>query len=132
LETIVIKWLLVARVAYSLLLGDVIFLRIGLRQSGGFCVFSKMTKRSCAKFFSGFRKSHLFITPCIEKQCTRPSKKWRAICSTARFSQSNFWIAGLSQCRTHTLTTWQPWFTFMFLPFSSSNCSDDGKDFEEY
>jgi len=26
----------------------------------------------CAKFFSGFRRKHLFITACIEKQCTRP------------------------------------------------------------
>jgi len=23
-------------------------------------------------FFSGFRRKHLFITTCIEKQCTRP------------------------------------------------------------
>jgi len=34
--------------------------------------FSKTTRRICAKFF--FRWSllqHLFITTCIEKQCTR-------------------------------------------------------------
>jgi len=26
----------------------------------------KTTKRICAKFFSGFRRKHLFITICIE------------------------------------------------------------------
>jgi len=34
--------------------------------------FSKTTRRICAKFFSGFRRKRLFITTCIEKQCTRP------------------------------------------------------------
>jgi len=34
--------------------------------------FSKTTRRIYAKFFSGFRRKHLFITTCIEKQCTRP------------------------------------------------------------
>jgi len=29
--------------------------------------FSKTTRRVCAKFFSGFRRKHLFITTCIEK-----------------------------------------------------------------
>jgi len=34
--------------------------------------FSKTMGRICANFFSGFRRKHLFITTCIEKQCIRP------------------------------------------------------------
>jgi len=34
--------------------------------------FFSTTKRICAKFFSGSRRKHLFITTCIEKQCTWP------------------------------------------------------------
>jgi len=29
-----------------------------------------MTRWICTKFFSGFRRKHLFITICIEKHCT--------------------------------------------------------------
>jgi len=36
----------------------------------GFLRFSQMTRWICAILFSGFRKKHLFITSCIEKQCT--------------------------------------------------------------
>jgi len=39
-----------------------------------FLFFLKMTRRICAKFFSGFERKHLFITSCIEKHCTRPLK----------------------------------------------------------
>jgi len=38
------------------------------------CVFLKKTRWICAKYFSGFRSKHLFITTCNEKQCTRPFK----------------------------------------------------------
>jgi len=31
----------------------------------------KRQDESAPNFFSGFRKKHLFITTCIEKQCTR-------------------------------------------------------------
>jgi len=34
-------------------------------------VFLETTRRICANFFSGFRRKHLFITTCIEKQSTR-------------------------------------------------------------
>jgi len=34
--------------------------------------FSKPISRICTNFFSRFRRKHLFITTCIEKQCTRP------------------------------------------------------------
>jgi len=34
--------------------------------------FSKTTARICAKFFSGFRRKHLFITTYCEKRCTGP------------------------------------------------------------
>jgi len=34
--------------------------------------FLKTTRRICAKFFSGFRRKHLFITTRIKEQCTRP------------------------------------------------------------
>jgi len=38
-----------------------------------FAFFSKTTRWICvSKFFSGFRRKHLFITTCIKKQCTRP------------------------------------------------------------
>jgi len=30
-----------------------------------------MTKHICANFFSGFKRKHLFIATCIEKQCTQ-------------------------------------------------------------
>jgi len=36
------------------------------------CFILKTTRQICANFFSRFRKKHLFITTCIEKQCTRP------------------------------------------------------------
>jgi len=39
-----------------------------------FAFFSKMTRWICTKLFSGFRRKHLFITICIEKQCTRAFK----------------------------------------------------------
>jgi len=39
--------------------------------NGAFFVFFLKTSRwICAKFFSRFRRKHLFITTCIEKQCT--------------------------------------------------------------
>jgi len=41
-------------------------------------IFSKMTRRICTNFFSGFRKIHLFITICIKKQCTRA--RWAPGC----------------------------------------------------
>jgi len=31
-----------------------------------------MIKWICAKFILGLRRKHLFISTCIEKQCTRP------------------------------------------------------------
>jgi len=34
--------------------------------------FSKTTRQIYNKFFSGFKRKHLFITTCIEKHCTRP------------------------------------------------------------
>jgi len=36
----------------------------------------KTTRRIWANFFSGFRRKHLFITTCIEKQCTWPLSFW--------------------------------------------------------
>jgi len=42
---------------------------------GAFLHFScKRPDRSALNFFSGFRRKHLLITTCIEKQCTRPLK----------------------------------------------------------
>jgi len=38
--------------------------------------FSKTTRRIYVKFFSGFRRKHLFITTCFEKQCTRSLSWW--------------------------------------------------------
>jgi len=38
-----------------------------------FLAFSQVTRQICAKFFSRFRRKHLFISTCIEKQCIRPS-----------------------------------------------------------
>jgi len=37
-----------------------------------FSFFSKMIRRICVNFFLRLRRKHLFITTCIEKQCTRP------------------------------------------------------------
>jgi len=37
----------------------------------------KRQDKICAKFFSGFRSKHLFITTCIEKHCTRPLSQIR-------------------------------------------------------
>jgi len=40
---------------------------------GAFLRFSRKRQDEFApKFFSRFRTKHLFITTCIEKQCTRP------------------------------------------------------------
>jgi len=40
---------------------------------GVFLRFSqKRQDGSVPKFFSGFRRKHLFIITCVEKQCTRP------------------------------------------------------------
>jgi len=37
------------------------------------CVFLENDETDLRQiFFSGFRRKHLFITPCIEKHCTRP------------------------------------------------------------
>jgi len=47
--------------------------------------FSKTTIRICAKNFSGFRRKHLFITTCIERQCTQPLS-W----STTRNAATNY------------------------------------------
>jgi len=52
----------------NLRLFDVIF---GIK-GAFFAFFSKTIRWICAKFFSGFRRKHLFITTCIGKQCTRP------------------------------------------------------------
>jgi len=35
-----------------------------------------MTKRICANFFSEFRRKHLFITTCIEENCTGSLKHY--------------------------------------------------------
>jgi len=37
-----------------------------MSEISGFTFFSKMTRRICAKFISGFRRKHLCITTCIE------------------------------------------------------------------
>jgi len=37
-----------------------------------FCVFLKNDKTDVRPIFLVFRRKHLFITTCIEKQCTRP------------------------------------------------------------
>jgi len=34
--------------------------------------YRKRQDGSAPNFFSGLRRKHLFITICIEKQCTRP------------------------------------------------------------
>jgi len=38
--------------------------------------FRKRQDRSVPIFFSGFRRKHLFITTCIEKQCIRPLREY--------------------------------------------------------
>jgi len=39
------------------------------------CVFLENDKTDLREFFSGFRRTHLFITTCIEKHCTRPGRQ---------------------------------------------------------
>jgi len=57
---------------------------------GAFFVFLETTRRICAKFFfSWFRRKHLFITTCIEKQCT-PAFNTRSL-SCKSYLYSNFW-----------------------------------------
>jgi len=51
-----------------------------------FCVFSKTTRRICAKFFSKFRRKHFFITTCIEKYCSRPLH--RIVCRACKSEAS--------------------------------------------
>jgi len=47
---------------------------------------SKTTRRICANFFSGFRRKHLFITTCIEKQWTRSLSQWLFLYPLHNFS----------------------------------------------
>jgi len=48
----------------------------------------KRQDESAPKFFSGFRRKHLFITTCVEKQCIRPLR------IAANDSRARLWLGG--------------------------------------
>jgi len=63
---------MVIRVAYRLTFGLItsFFSELGCVEVKQFLRFLKNDKSDLRKYFSGFRRKHLFITTCIEKHCT--------------------------------------------------------------
>jgi len=78
-----------------------------------------LCKMDLRQFFSGFRRKHLFISTCIEKQCTRPLSKAvselpglnsPALCKATHWNSSK----PLSVCASfNRLKIWTPDFSHM-------------------
>jgi len=65
-----------------------------------FAFFLKTTRRISAKFFLEFKRKHLFITTCIEKQCTQPLRRYNYSVSMSLFFLSHNLVYLLYFCHS--------------------------------